>query len=71
MRVLSNQFAIPWRILMQNLSRKNELNFSGKFMTEGDVEDRVEQMVRTRQSMLARLEYQAAEDQKRQNPAKN
>ena len=40
-------------------------------MTEGDVERRVDDMVRTRQSMLARLEYQAAEDQKRQNPVKN
>ena len=40
-------------------------------MTEGEVEQRVEEMVRTRQSMLDRLEYQAMEDMKRQNPAKN
>lgn len=40
------------------------LKYSGKYITEADVEDRVRQMESTRNDMMERLEYEAKNRQR-------
>jgi hypothetical protein len=43
---------------------------SGRYMTELEVEQRVEDMVQTRQNMMDQLEYRVLQDQKQQEESR-